>query len=178
MWRGWLGPKARIIGIDLNPECAKWRDSGFEIFIGDQGDSAFMRQTLDSIGEFDALLDDGGHQSFQQIVTLQEAIQGYNRPCVIAVEDTATSYMRDFANHGSRSVLNYAKASTDLLVGRSFGMAPDRYPPTHNEEAVDFFKSVFSIEPDFRYRGRSSAVVSWSSLLSSETVSVEGGLLK
>jgi len=29
MWRKYLGEKARIIGIDLNPEATKWRDHGF-----------------------------------------------------------------------------------------------------------------------------------------------------
>ena len=32
MWKNWLGDKARIIGIDLNPEAKKWVDTGFEIF--------------------------------------------------------------------------------------------------------------------------------------------------
>jgi len=207
MWREWLGPHARIIGIDLNPETVKWRADGFEIFIGDQGDPDFMRQTLDTIGDFDALLDDGGHQSFQQIVTLREAIRGRNHACVIAVEDTATSFMKDFANHGTHSFLNYAKDSTDCLVGRSFSLASDRHPSPHNVQEVDFFKSVFSIqffngivaywidpaiclppkvianktqstESDFRYRGKDSAVVSWPCLLHPETVSVQGGLLK
>ena len=33
-----FGPKARIIGIDLNPSAKKWTKYGFEIFIGDQSD--------------------------------------------------------------------------------------------------------------------------------------------
>lgn len=64
MWRKWLGDKARIIGIDLNPESLKWRKEGFEVYIGDQGDPQFWRETLSAIGPFDVLLDDGGHQSF------------------------------------------------------------------------------------------------------------------
>ena len=96
MWREWLGPEARIIGIDLNPLAKKWEKHGFEIFIGDQGDPRFWKDTFQEIGPFDALLDDGGHQSFQQINTCIEAIKHASRPCVIAIEDTGTSFMKDF----------------------------------------------------------------------------------
>lgn len=75
MWRKWLGNDARIIGIDLNPAALRWRDHGFEIFIGDQGDPEFWNKTFREIGHFDAFLDDGGHQSFQQMVTLSSAIK-------------------------------------------------------------------------------------------------------
>ena len=34
MWRDFFGNKARIIGVDLNPEAKKWEKEGFEIFIG------------------------------------------------------------------------------------------------------------------------------------------------
>lgn len=205
MWRKWLGPQARIIGIDLNPEVAKWRQYGFEIFIGDQGDPDFWRTTLAQIGEFDALLDDGGHQSFQQIVTLREALRARRSRCVIAIEDTTTSFMKDFANHGDYSFLQYAKESTDCLAGRTFPMAPDRYPSPVNTAAVDFFKDVLSIqfysgivafhvdpehcvtpkiitnldrnlESDFRYEGRDAAEVEWPSVLKTQTVTVHGGM--
>jgi len=41
MWRDYFGPKARIIGIDLNPNAKKWEAEGFEIFIGSQSDIDF-----------------------------------------------------------------------------------------------------------------------------------------
>jgi hypothetical protein len=135
MWRDWLGPEARIIGIDLNPESVKWREFGFEIFIGDQGDPEFWKKTLKEIGNFDALLDDGGHQSFQQIVTAIEAIKFINKNCVIAVEDTATSFMNDFAAHGNFSFLEYAKDSTDILIGRTFDISRNRFPKKLNEHS-------------------------------------------
>ena len=56
MWKNWLGDKARIIGIDLNPEALKWKDHGFEIFIGDQGDPNFWNEFFRTVGMFGALL--------------------------------------------------------------------------------------------------------------------------
>lgn len=199
MWREWLGPEARIIGIDLNPEATKWRESGFEIFIGDQGDPEFWKTTLREIGNFDALLDDGGHQSFQQIVTAIEAIKWTRNDCVIVVEDTATSFMTDFSAHGSLSFLEYAKDATDILVGKSFEMSPNRFPKKINTEAINEFRNVYSIQfyngivafhlnnkysktpelvknqpltgaSDFRYGGKNSAIVNWPTLVSEKKI--------
>ncbi|MFM8900433.1 MAG: hypothetical protein ACKOF9_10875 [Burkholderiales bacterium] len=199
MWRKWLGPEARIIGIDLNPEAAKWRESGFEIFIGDQGDPEFWKATLREVGSFDALLDDGGHQSFQQIVTAIEAIKLANNDCVIAVEDTFTSFMKDFSAHGSFSFLEYAKDATDILIGRSSEIYADRFPKKINTDAINEFRNVYSIQfyngivafhvsqkysqnpeivrnkprtgaSDFRYAGVNSATINWSALVSDKRV--------
>lgn len=195
MWRNWFGPEARIIGVDLNPEALKWKEHGFEIFIGDQGDPEFWKSLLSEVGHFDALLDDGGHQSFQQIVTAIEAIKYANNSCVIAVEDTATSFMKDFSSHGCFSFLEYAKDATDFLVAKSFEMYPNRFPEILNEEVISEYKNVYSIQfyngivafhlnpvhstfselirnrssngaSDFRYEGVDSAKVNWPSLTS------------
>lgn len=203
MWRDWLGDKARIVGIDMNPEAAKWRDSGFDIFIGDQGDPAFWRAVLAEIGPFDALIDDGGHQSFQQIVTTTEALRAAKKPCLIVVEDTASSFMFDFDSHGKHSFLQFAKATTDLLVGRLFGLYPGRFPANINAASLAEFRNVFSVQffpgivafqvdpersvapqvvrnrenttaSDFRYRGKKSARVHWPALLEHGDVTVKG----
>ncbi len=146
MWRRWLGDRARIIGIDLNPEAAKWRDHGFEIHIGDQGDRAFWRRTFEQIGPFDVLLDDGGHQSFQQIVTLTEAMRASQRPCIIAIEDTLTSFMRDFERHRQHAFLEFAKDATDTLTARHACIYPKDFPPIDNPDAIKRFAHVRSIE--------------------------------
>lgn len=205
MWRNWLGEKARIIGLDLNPGAAKWNDHGFEIYIGDQGDPKFWQETLKKIGSFDALLDDGGHQSFQQIVTVNEAIKFAKKKCIIVVEDTATSFMKDFSSHGKFSFLEYSKDATDVLIGSAVSLYKNRFPQTVNSECIELFKYVYSIQffngivaykidpdksgvpelvrnmppnkaSDFRYEGKSSAYVNWPSPFKTKTVTVRGGL--
>jgi hypothetical protein len=205
MWRNWLGPDARIIGIDLNPKAIKWRESGFEIFIGDQGDPEFWKKTLKEIGEFDALLDDGGHQSFQQIVTAIETIKMATKDCVIAIEDTSCSFMKDFSAHGPFTFLEYAKDATDILTGRSTAMYENRFPNVLNTTVLNEFKNVYSIQfynsivafhlnqniskkpelvrnhppvgsSDFRYEGLNFAFVNWPKLFSkNRIVKVCGG---
>ena len=206
MWREWLGPNARIIGIDLNPEAKKWCEYGFEIFIGDQGDPHFWRNTLDQIGQFDALLDDGGHQSFQQIVTLTEAVRHATHKSVIVVEDTHTSFMRDFSAHQNHTFLNYVKQCTDILTARATVMYPERIKPVVNDQIMSDFSSVYSIQffgslvafkvdatlsvlpsssynhrapipNDYRYQGLSEASVIWPDPFLNESIVIKGGVL-
>jgi hypothetical protein len=146
MWRDWLGKDARIIGIDLNPAALKWREHGFEIYIGDQGDRKFWRDTFSKIGNFDALLDDGGHQSFQQIVTASEAIRAAQNKCVVVVEDTITSFMKEFSRHRDHSFLEYSKDVTDCLPASMAHFYPGEFPLIDNKEGVKEFENIYSVE--------------------------------
>jgi hypothetical protein len=148
MWRSWLGGNARIIGVDLNPAALKWRDHGFEIFIGDQGDPNFWHHLFRREGiQFDALLDDGGHQAFQQIVTVNLALEHARRKCVVVVEDTHTSFMPEYAiNHGERSFLSYAKACSDSLTARGHVMFPGRMKEMTNGASSELVKNVQSVQ--------------------------------
>lgn len=206
MWREWLGPDARIIGVDLNPESEQWRDYGFEIIIGDQGDPNFWASAFQEIRHFDAFLDDGGHQSFQQIVTLNAAIENAVKKCVVVVEDTHTSFMRDFSAHGEHHFLNYSKACTDVITAKGCGMYPGRMQSVVNKKIIDQFRKVhsiqffnsmvaFKIDPenslipqstynhvgktpsDFRYRGASAAIALWPDPFSINEINIAGGII-
>lgn len=146
MWRKWLGDDARIIGIDLNPDAKKWEAYGFEIFIGDQGDPKFWNDTYQEIGKFDVLLDDGGHRSFQQIVTVIESLKAVNHNGLIVVEDTVSNYHEEFLTHGEYSFLNYSKAATDSVVARTASLYPGQFQQILNYKSVEQFKEVHSIE--------------------------------
>lgn len=204
MWREWLGEKARIVGVDLNPEATKWESHGFEILIGDQGDPIFWDNLFKHVGSFDALLDDGGHQSFQQIVTLNSALKATKNDCVIAIEDTGTSYFNDFKSHGKYSFLSYAKSCTDLLLKPHLITVPNRTRKLKISPELNIFQKVHKIEfyggivafhvnqkqaltaslitnmapekiPDFRFRGAKSALVQWPSLFNNKIVNLRGG---
>jgi len=204
MWKRWLGDKARIIGVDLNPEALKWKNHGFEIFIGDQGDPNFWNELFRTVGTFDALLDDGGHQSFQQIVTLNSALTAAKRDCVIAIEDTATSYFHDFKKHGKYNFLSYAKSSTDLLLRKILNTSPGRISKIQKSKELEIFQKVQSVEffagivaykvvidmpttsnliknmdstdiTDFRYRGKKSTRVLWPTLFKRKAITIKGG---
>src|SRR5210317_1866748 len=61
MWRNFFGKKAKIIGIDLNPDIQKFSKYGFEIVIGDQSSKKFWINFFKKYGKVDIVLDDGGH---------------------------------------------------------------------------------------------------------------------
>jgi 23S rRNA U2552 (ribose-2'-O)-methylase RlmE/FtsJ len=67
MWRHYFGRKARIIGVDIDPNCKALERPGTEILIGDQEDRDFLRQLRDHVGPIDVLIEDGGHTMGQQI---------------------------------------------------------------------------------------------------------------
>ena len=99
MWKDYFGKDARIIGIDINPEAEKWKDHGFEIFIGSQSKEKFWKDFYNKVGKIDILLDDGGHHNKEQIISVHSSIPNINDKGVIVVEDTHSSYMKEFNKH-------------------------------------------------------------------------------
>ncbi len=114
MWREFFGPKARIIGIDMNPNAKKWEKDGFEIYIGSQSDEKFWEELKPKIGGIDILLDDGGHTYDQQIITVENLLDTMNDNGLIVVEDTHTSYMKGFGPQ-KFSFINYVKEIIDRI---------------------------------------------------------------
>ena len=51
MWRHFLGKKAKIIGIDLNPDIKRFKKYGFEMVIGDQSDENFGKNFLKNMAK-------------------------------------------------------------------------------------------------------------------------------
>lgn len=91
MWRDYFAPGSRIIGIDIDPACAAFAGDGIEVFIGDQADPAFLRNVLAQTGPPDIVLDDGGHDMRQQIVSFETIYPAMRTPGVYMVEDAVTS---------------------------------------------------------------------------------------
>lgn len=92
IWRNYFSKNSRIIGIDLNPECKKFEREGVEIFIGNQSDPSFWNTFFKKVGMVDIIVDDGGHTSMDQIVTLVSTVNKIKDGGILFVEDTHTSY--------------------------------------------------------------------------------------
>jgi hypothetical protein len=136
MWREYLGPRARIIGIDLNPLAKKWEADGFEIHIGDQSDPQFWAGFFEAVGTVDVLLDDGGHTNAQQITTVVSALPFIRDGGMLMVEDTHASYLPAFGNPTGHSFMNFARRIIDAINAR-FPQVPD--------VASDYGAQVFSV---------------------------------
>ena len=113
MWRDYFGPSARIFGMDVNRKCAAFEKDGVRIFIGDQADRDFLRQVKAEVGELDVVIDDGGHKMLQQINSFEELYPATR--LLYLVEDTHSSYWKDFLDMGSMTFIEYAKQKVDAL---------------------------------------------------------------
>ncbi len=145
MWREFFGPKARIIGVDLSPDAERWREHGFEIYIGSQQDPKFWADLKRKIGQIDILLDDGGHTYEQQIVTVECAMSAVKNGGLIVVEDCHTSYMTKFGIRRT-SFINYAK---NMVDGVNYRFTRFNHKP--KEKAVwniSFFESIVAFHID------------------------------
>lgn len=149
MWRNFLGDKARIIGVDLNPESTKWREHGFEIFIGDQSNPDFWKDLYGEIGDIDILLDDGGHRNDQQMVTVQCSLEKIRDGGIIIVEDTQTSFMK-FESFKSYSFVNLLLGKIALLYARSSDLKINETTYSKCVHSIQFFESICVLHIDRR----------------------------
>ena len=113
IWSNYFGTKARIIGIDINPECKKFENKNIEIFIGNQSDQNFWKKFYEEVGKVDIVLDDGGHTNKQQIITTIKSVPNINDGGLLVIEDTHTSYMKEFGNPQKFSFINFSKKIID-----------------------------------------------------------------
>ena len=87
MWKDYFGPKARIYGVDIEPNCKAYEDNAVKVFIGDQADRGFWQRFRREVPRVDIVIDDGGHESEQQIVSLEEMLPHLEPGGVYLCED-------------------------------------------------------------------------------------------
>jgi SAM-dependent methyltransferase len=118
MWRNYF-PKAKIVGIDINPDCMNHEqiDKDIHVRIGDQSDPKFLQSLIDEFGEFDLILDDGSHHVNHVNKTFQYMYSKLKEDGIYFIEDTHAAY---WSSHGgninaNESINNVAKNMIDLI---------------------------------------------------------------
>lgn len=144
MWRDFFGENARIIGIEINESAKAWRDHGFEIFIGSQGDPKFWKNFYNEVGSVDVVLDDGGHTYQQQIVTVESSLPHINHGGKIIVEDTYTSYQKEYGYPSNHTFTKYAYNLVDGINLRT-PKIKTKGKTNNTISNVSFFESIVSI---------------------------------
>ena len=117
MWKEYFGPKCKIFGVDINPECKTLEEDRFRIFIGDQGDRNFLRSLKETMPRVDILIDDGGHLVEQQINTFEELFPHVSETGLYLCEDCHSSYLASFGGGYKHqgSFIEYSKTFVDAL---------------------------------------------------------------
>lgn len=119
MWSTYFGPNSKIIGIDVDPECAKlvYDKKNINVIIGNQEDPSFWDEFLKNKIDIDVFIDDGGHTMTQQIVTFEKIFPQLKLGGIYICEDTHTSYWSGMGGglNAKTSFLEYAKDFVDVL---------------------------------------------------------------
>ena len=137
MWEEYF-PNAKIYGIDINPTNKDFETERIKVFIGDQGDNAFL-QTLPPM--FDVVVDDGSHRPDDIISTFKYLFPRLSHGGYYIIEDLEL----DLAMN--RDALHFLKNLINNVNYWPKGLRPQEWPSLNefNEAASWWDKNVLSI---------------------------------
>ncbi|GAB3296475.1 class I SAM-dependent methyltransferase [Epidermidibacterium keratini] len=148
LWKKYLGPRAIIVGLDIDPACKQVEEPQIHVRIGSQTDTALLQSIDDEFGPFDVVLDDGSHQNAHQIATMEFLYPRMSPTGVYLVEDVHTSYMERYAGglHREGTFIERAKHLIDELHADYAGeaLAPSAF--TRSTTSLHFYDSVVAFE--------------------------------
>lgn len=148
LWQRYFGPYATIIGIDIDPACARYEAPGIHVRIGSQSDPAFLDRVLAEFGVPDVVLDDGSHHMDHVRATFEYLYPRLTSDAVYLVEDLHTGYLPEYGG-GTDSPANffhYAHAAV-LQMNRHWARDPIPVDPIFdNTRSVCFYDSMVCLE--------------------------------
>lgn len=155
VWEKYL-PKAELHFIDIND--SSYRTPNAQYHFLDQAD----RGALDSFakkvdGNFDIIIDDGGHRMDQQIISLETLFPYLKSGGTYIIEDLHTSYWKSYGGNGDYSnpiagpgtAVEYLKNLVEDVnyTGAATGYADwGKATPEMREKLTEFQKSILSIQ--------------------------------
>ena len=91
MWEEYF-PNAEIFGVDIDKKCLKYiyKSGRVKTLIGDQSNRIFLNSIQ---GEFDIILDDGGHTMSQQMISFGCLFKKLKSEGIYIIENIHTSFM-------------------------------------------------------------------------------------
>jgi len=95
MWEQYF-PNAKIHGIDIDPACNYCDRVRSTVWIGDQCDAGFLDMVAESIGPIDIVIDDGGHRTPDQLISLNVLWPHVRPGGWYAIEDLGACYSKRF----------------------------------------------------------------------------------
>ena len=148
IWKKYFGEKSKIIGIDNNPDCKKFENQDYKIFIGSQSDPKFWNNFYKQVGSVDIILDDGGHTNHQQIITLTESVKYIKNGGLHVVEDVHSSYQKHYGNPYKYSFINFSKKTIDDINSTFPNVKNFNYSLNKSIYSVEFFESIVAFKVD------------------------------
>lgn len=124
LWNKYFGEDNCIIyGVDIDNACAALERNNITIIIGDQGDRQFMTDLKSKIPQPDILIDDGGHNMLQQILTFDIMFEHVKPGGIFLCENTHTSYWSAYGGGYklASTFMEYSKNLVDSINGYHHG---------------------------------------------------------
>jgi len=140
MWKNYFGPRATVVGIDIDPNCLEHVEEQIDVMIGDQADPNFLMSVMEKYPKIDIVIDDGGHTMNQQKTSFRHLYPHVNKNGIYICEDTHTSYWDDFSGGLGRKG-TFIEMSKELVDGLHAWHFEDR----DQKSFGDFTLSTFSL---------------------------------
>ncbi|WP_284946760.1 hypothetical protein [Acidisoma cladoniae] len=112
-------PNATIIGADIEPSTARFKNARIKMKILDQSNIQNLVDLGVEHGPFDIIIEDGSHLWEHQITTLKTLFPFLKNHGYYVVEDLQTNYgpmAADYQGHATISCMEYLKQLVDLRV--------------------------------------------------------------
>jgi len=135
LWKQYLGPYARIVGLDIRPECKKFEEDQIYVRIGDQSDDGFLLSVIDEFGPAQIVIDDGSHQMKHIAASFRCLYPKIAPDGVYFVEDLHTAYWEQFGG-GLRKPGSFIEISKNLI---------DELNVAYHGSETEFSKTTLSI---------------------------------
>jgi hypothetical protein len=152
MWQWYFGPQVTLVGIDIDEDARAATDPRHVVEIGDQTDPVFLRRVAEQHGPFDIIIDDGGHEMRQQIITAETLFPLLADGGVFLVEDCHTSYWE--SHHGGRgrkgTFIEWTKDRIDDVNGYHQAREVDRLW-TDQVAGMHYYDSVVVLDKKTRF---------------------------
>lgn len=154
LWRSYFGPEARIMGVDIDPECAARVDAPNVVRIGSQDDPEFLRACVAELGApLDIVLDDGSHIGRHQWTSFQTLFPLVTDGGLYVIEDLHTSYWADFEGRADDSTTGIGLVHALMEDLHAWYHENDESTPAKNQVVgIHVYDSMVFIEKARRSR--------------------------
>ena len=148
MWKKWLGPRARIIGVDIKPHCKSFEEEQIYVAIGSQADPKFLRDLHAKFGTPDIVLDDGSHQMAHMRATFDVLYPLTSPTGVYAVEDLHTCYWPNYGGgyKTEGTFIEFCKDKMDEINAPKSRGALSTTPFTRSTASMHVYESIVVFE--------------------------------
>jgi hypothetical protein len=147
LWRKYLGPAARIAGIDIDPQ-TNFSEPNTRVFLGSQDDQLTLHKAVEWLGGIDVVIDDGSHVVRHQNTSLDYLFPRLSDGGIYICEDLHTNYWGEYGGSYRRrdTFIERMKSAVDDLNHWHHQFGTGDRAIGGNAFGIHFYDSVIVIE--------------------------------